>query len=360
MNTILRPERSRSSQTSGAPRYNVRCSFVLLLLTVLSLQLLPCAAGPTTGRPQRSAAPDRLLTSPTDNYVAGMEWAECWKAQRMPLKVHLHPNPDEAGFGPKYAESFKSACERWSAKTDNLIKFEFIDNAEKADIEVKWVTEKPASWQHQLGVTELFVDGGQGAYHASITLLTRTDGHQVGVKAMYCASLHELGHAFGLGHSGRDTDIMFRSMKMEKSVVDGHAIKELVNPDPKLTPRDVTTMKVVYSAKQRVYFFKQKDLDQRTLCTELTRAAVNLISTGDSATAIVLLREVMRLDSSYKIAAENLMAAYYNCGADLYNKQYYSEALPVLEKSMELGKQFGNAADLNMVQTVYRNCLSHR
>lgn len=290
-----------------------------------------------------------------------MEYAESWKAERMPLKVYIYPCAEEGSFGLKYIEAFKSACQCWSETTENLIRFQFVDGPENADVDVKWISEKPPSWDHAVGITEFTRDGdGNGAVHASITLLTRIDGRHAGAQAMHQASLHELGHSFGLGHSGRKSDVMYKSMDMANVVVDGQPVRELVRQDPKLTSRDITTMKVVYSGKQKLDTFRAKNLDQRTLCTELTKAAVNLISTGDSGTAIVFLREVLRLDSSYKVASENLMAAYYNCGADLYNKRYYSEALPLLEKSLELGRKVGNSADLNMVQAVYRNCLEHR
>jgi len=63
------------------------------------------------------------------------------------------------------------------------------------------------------------------------------------------------------------------------------------------------------------------------------------------------------LDSSIKVALQDLMAAYYNCGVELYNHQHYAEAMPILNKSVEWGTKVGSASELNAMRSVQRNCL---
>lgn len=88
------------------------------------------------------------------------------------------------------------------------------------------------------------------------------------------------------------------------------------------------------------------------ICNEAARQ----ISIGDSGQAIILLREILNVDSSFTVAMENLMAAYYNSGVELYNKQRYSEALPLLNKSIDLASRVGAVSQLNAMRAVQHNC----
>jgi hypothetical protein len=70
----------------------------------------------------------------------------------------------------------------------------------------------------------------------------------------------------------------------------------------------------------------------------------------------LLLREALHADSKYEIAEENLMAAYFNCGVELYNKQRYAEALPLLNEAVRLGEKVGSTSELEKMCSIQRRC----
>lgn len=304
----------------------------------------------------------RLVNSPTDNFIASTEYANSWQSKRMPLKVFLHPCTDVSGYDPRYAEAFREACESWADATNKQIRFVFVESVSECDVELRWTADK-SSWPgerdpKELGICRVTMSR-EGMDHAAIYLLTYQHNLHIGPRLMKAACLHELGHGFGLGHSGRSSDIMAPVVSQAWRVsLNGIASLEIPSAtEIVLSNRDITTMKVVYSAKQNLDAFFNKNLGTPELCVALTNEAARLIGSGDSGQAIIILNEVLRLDSNFLVASQNLMVSYFNAGVELYNKQLYSEALPVLEKSIKLSRKYGSQREMAAISAVRNNCL---
>lgn len=124
------------------------------------------------------------------------------------VRIFVQPADNVAGFRPEFNFILQNAFFTWSQA--GVLSFEFVSNAEKADIECVWTDNaKTLSSNSEGGETVVKKNHGAPS-HAYIKLLTQRQGNTLTERDVRGLCLHEIGHSLGLmKHSASPDDIMF-------------------------------------------------------------------------------------------------------------------------------------------------------
>jgi hypothetical protein len=297
-----------------------------------------------------------------DTFVADDFCLEVWRMKRMPLKVFIHECADIPGYDPRFKQSFIDACSELSGVTENKISFTPTDREDTADVDVRWVPTRAefpsAKWPDAIGICRRSVDATDGSVdHASIYLLSKPPdgiGKAYGQNYMKLTCLHELGHACGLGHSLRGDDVMYKKHCPAELTPDGVLETKVA---ARFSARDAASLNLLITAQNKIIDVKES-CDAKTACSKFNNEAIRLIKAGDNGQALIYLRAALERDESDRLAMGNAMIALFNCACDLNNRSHWAEALPILEKSMQLAKKVGAPGELNQMVSVKRNCMT--
>ena len=132
-----------------------------------------------------------------------------WKISDFPLKVYVKEISSKY-YKPGYKKYVKYALNEWRM-ADDRISYTFVNSDREADISIFFVEDLGKKYHEDyLGLTDYKTNKDNIIEYSKIEIsLLKFKKELVSEGEIKATIVHELGHAFGLGHSKNDLDIMY-------------------------------------------------------------------------------------------------------------------------------------------------------
>ena len=252
-----------------------------------------------------------------------------WNKNSLPLKVYIE---DSTGVPEYYREVVLSAYQAWQRASEGLVRFEFVESPQQADMKCYFKTNDN---KESIGVHTFSVNGN--VITDSVIIFNRTDnkGHSHDSKQLFSSALQEIGHSLGLtGKSPSIYDVMY-------------PIGTKFNTE--ITPRDLKTLALLYSVVPDI---TNKPLTQEEKSQLFTSAEIletlnvpvnddtdlNEVTGGDIATHLALAEQYRKRAEYSKAAKEYQIVAQMKTDRRSKSEVYYEVAVMYLD-----AEEFDNA-----------------
>ena len=253
-----------------------------------------------------------------------------WNKSSFPLKVYVQDSADVPEY---YREVVMSAYQAWQRASEGLVSFEFVEDANDADMRCYF---KNTDNKKSIGVHAFTINGNK--ITASTIVFNKFDdkNHSLDSKQLFSSALQEIGHSLGLtGASPSIYDVMY-------------PIGTKFNTE--ITARDLKTLALVYSVKPDVTNVPLTATEQsqlftvseilNTLNVPVTNDTKNLdeVVASDVATHLALAEQYRRRAEYDKAAREYQAVAQSKSDRRSKSEVYYEIAVMYLD-----AEEFDNA-----------------
>jgi len=132
-----------------------------------------------------------------------------WNISSFPLKIYVKES-SSGYYKTLYKDYVNYALNVWK-NADERINYSFVNSKSAADISLYFIEDLGEKYKEDyLGITEYNIDRKKRIDYSKIQIsLTKFDDEVVSDGEIKATIIHELGHAFGLGHSKNEFDIMY-------------------------------------------------------------------------------------------------------------------------------------------------------
>lgn len=253
-----------------------------------------------------------------------------WNKSTFPLKVYVQDSADVPDY---YREVVLSAYKSWERASDGLVSFEFVENANDADMRCYF---KNTDNTKSIGVHAFTINGNKITGSTIIFNKLDAKNHSLDSKQLYSSALQEIGHSLGLtGASPSIYDVMY-------------PVGTKFNTE--ITARDLKTLALVYSVKPDVTNVPLTTTEQsqlftvsevlNTLNVPVSKDTKNLdeVVASDVSTHLALAEEYRRRAEYSKAAKEYQAVAQSKTDRRSKSEVYYEIAVMYLD-----AEEFDNA-----------------
>jgi len=221
-----------NSQAKRDPKWRIELPLLIWLLAVMPA----LSAGDSDNR--------RISGSPhkTQPLLSGA----CWRASDMPLKLWIQPDPVVGDSKSHYHAILFSALREWTQATGGRVSFMPVPIVCTPDLCINWSGLKGRNDEWECGLTKW------GNYDRPIWIYVYPKPFpgeaSVSEGRLRCVSLHEIGHALGLGHSANPADVMFATSTVFPQHLTAGDLKLFDELYPHLPKRNATELRQKQSA----------------------------------------------------------------------------------------------------------------
>lgn len=266
-----------------------------------------------------AVGPNYIERAPVDGKILR------WDIKKFPLKVCIQKNSSAAP--DYYQEEMKNAFLRWQSVTDNLLRFEFINNEKDANIvitinssaDMKKCAEE--NCKYSVAYTTPFTNGNLLEKMQIIFYDSNNLAQPFSAKEIYSTALHEIGHALGImGHSQTKGDLMYMESGPDNT------LDRYVGDFQLMTSNDINTINLLYR-----------------LVPDVTNTPLREFDTSRQFFYPIILGNEERINSAKVTEAQNYIQSapdlpngYMDLAAAYSEAKRYSKAIEPLNKALTL------------------------